>query len=146
VDGNVGRLARYLRMAGFDTLYDPAWDERDIVQEIQKDRRILLTRNLDLLKHKEVEFGRCVRAMAPVAQLREILNLFSSTQLPQAFTRCLACNTLLEPVRKEDILDRLEPLTLQYFDIFSICPRCDRIYWPGSHIDRMQQSLNQAKT
>lgn len=146
VDVNVGRLARYLRMAGFDTRYDPSWDERRIVREIQKNRRLLLTRNLDLLKRNQVEFGHYIRAITPVEQLREIIELFGSTAVPHPLSRCLECNTLLQPVRKEDILHRLEPLTIQYFSLFSLCPHCDKIYWPGTHVDKMLDSLNRANT
>jgi len=146
VDVNVGRLARYLRMAGLDTLYDPSWDERRILREIQKNRCLLLTRNLDLLKRNQVEFGRYIRATTPEEQLREILELFGGTAAPNPLSRCLECNTLLQPVRKEDILHRLEPLTIEYFSLFSLCPHCDKIYWHGTHVDRMLQSLHRANT
>lgn len=144
VDVNVGRLARYLRMAGFDTLYNASWDDQKILQEMQTDRRILLTRDLDLLKRKQVEFGRYIRAITPVDQLREILGLFGREVSANSFTRCLECNTPLQPVEKQDILERLEPLTIRYYTTFRICPCCDKIYWPGSHVDKMQRSLRQA--
>ena len=144
VDVNVGRLARYLRMAGFDTRYDSSWDDRRILREIAADRSILLTRNLDLLKRNQVEFGRYIRATEPVSQLREMLMLLGRVMLPKTLSRCLECNALLLPVSKQAILHRLEPLTIQYFETFSRCPRCDKIYWAGSHVDRMQQSLQAA--
>lgn len=144
VDVNVGRLARYLRMAGFDTRYDPTWNDRRILEEMAADPGILLTRNLDLLKRKQVEWGRYIRAIEPVAQLREMLSLFGGVALPETLSRCLDCNTLLLPIAKQAILHRLEPLTIQYFEAFSRCPRCDKIYWAGSHVDRMQCSLEQA--
>lgn len=141
VDINAGRLARYLRMAGFDTLFDSSWDEAKILQVLQIEPRILLTRSLDLLKRKEVEYGRFIRAESPVAQMREVFDLFGVTALRRAFSRCLQCNTVLEPVSKQDILPRLEPLTIRYVDAFSICCRCDKIYWEGSHVARMQRML-----
>lgn len=144
VDVNVGRLARYLRMAGLDTRYDPTWNDRRILQEMAVDPCILLTRNLDLLKRKQVEWGRYIRAIEPMAQLREILDLFGRAGLPESLSRCLDCNTPLLSIAKQAILHRLEPLTIQYFETFSRCPRCDKIYWAGSHADRMQRSLQQA--
>lgn len=144
IDVNVGRLARYLRMAGFDSRFDPTWNNRRILQEMAADPGILLTRNLDLLKRKQVAFGRYIRAIEPVAQLREILDLFGWVGLPESLSRCLQCNTPLLPIEKQAILHRLEPLTIRYFETFSTCPRCDTIYWAGSHVDRMQRSLAQA--
>jgi uncharacterized protein with PIN domain len=144
VDGNVGRLARYLRMAGFDTLYDPAWDDREILTRLRSDSRILLTRNFDLLKRKQIVFGRYIRAILPIEQLREILVLFGKGEAPPSFIRCLECNTLLQPVAKQDILHRLEPLTRQYYTTFHLCPGCDKIYWAGSHVEKMQRSMHRA--
>jgi len=141
VDGNVGRLARYLRMAGMDTLYNPKWSETDLLHILQADARVLLSRNLDLLKRKQIVFGRYIRASDPALQLKEVLSLFSITSLPQSLTRCLQCNHVLQPVAKEDILPRLEPLTIRYFEVFKICPSCDKIYWQGSHVDRMMTLL-----
>jgi len=141
VDINVGRLARYLRMAGFDTLYETTWEMQDILRTVQQEQRILLTRNLDLLKRKQVVFGRAIRANTPAEQLREVLDLFGFAQPPHPLSRCLECNGLLEPVPKEKILHRLQPLTTRYFDAFYLCRRCDHIYWAGSHADRMRLTL-----
>jgi len=141
VDNNVGRLARYLRMAGFDTLYDYRWDDEDIIDRLGQDDRILLTRDLDLLKRKQVEFGRYIRASEPVRQMREVLNLFGPAGADKPFTRCLECNSPLQAVDKQDILERLKPLTKKYYESFSICPRCDKIYWPGSHVAKMRRSF-----
>jgi uncharacterized protein with PIN domain len=143
VDVNAGRLARYLRMAGFDTLYDPCWDDRAILAVLENEPRLLLTRNLELLKRKQVVFGRRIRADHPLRQLREVIRLFGIHDLPHPFSRCLDCNMLLEPVAKQDILPRLEPLTILYVDLFSICRSCDRIYWEGSHVEKMGLLLTQ---
>jgi uncharacterized protein len=140
VDNNVGKLARYLRMAGFDTLYDYRWDDADIIDLIGEDNRILLTRDLDLLKRKVVEFGRYVRSSRPDRQMREVLNLLG-TAGQKPFSRCLECNFPLRLVEKREVLHRLEPLTRKYYRSFSICPRCDKIYWPGSHVDRMRRNF-----
>lgn len=140
-DRTVGRLARYLRMAGFDTLYEPVWNDGDIVEALYKEPRVLLTRNLDLLKRKQVIFGRAIRMVAPFAQLGEVLNLFGINQLNQGLSRCLECNQLLEPIDKTTILHRLEPLTIRYYHTFNICRNCDQIFWAGSHVERMAELL-----
>jgi uncharacterized protein with PIN domain len=144
-DRTVGRLARYLRMAGLDTLYEPDWNDDDIVAALQNEPRVLLTRNLDLLKRKQVVFGRAIRMVAPFAQLREVLDLFGINQLNQGLSRCLQCNQLLEPVDKSTILHRLEPLTIRYYHTFNICRNCDQIFWAGSHVGRMRELLEQHK-
>lgn len=136
-DANVGRLARYLRLAGFDTLYDWRWDDDRIVAAVGRENRIVLSRDLGLLKRKQIDFGRSIRATDPVAQLREVLGLLDLTGEMRPFTRCLECNTPLQPVDKEAVLHRLEPLTKKYYADFSRCPGCDRIYWPGSHRAKM---------
>lgn len=140
-DANVGRLARYLRLAGFDTLYDWRWDDDRIVAAVRRENRIVLSRDLGLLKRKQIDFGRCIRTSEPAAQLREVLGLLNLTGEMHPFTRCLECNTPLQQVEKGEVLHRLEPLTKKYYDNFSRCPGCDRIYWPGSHKEKMRELL-----
>ena len=140
-DANVGRLARYLRLAGFDTLYDWRWDDDRIAADVSRENRIVLSRDLGLLKRRQIDFGRCIRATEPGAQLREVIALLDLAGEMQPFTRCLECNSLLQPVAKQDILHRLEPLTKKYYENFSRCPGCDRVYWPGSHREKMELLL-----
>jgi hypothetical protein len=146
VDITAGRLARYLRMAGIDTLYHASPDTSAILAILQTAPRMLLTRSLDLLKRKQVVFGYCIRTENPLDQLGEIIRAFGLRILPAALTRCLECNTPLAPVAKKDILSRLEPLTIRYFELFSICRSCNRIYWEGSHVSEMQKILAEACT
>ncbi len=141
VDVNVGRLARYLRMAGFDTAYAPDWGDEDLLGELVRGRRILLTRNRDLLKRRQVEFGRHVRSESPPSQLREIFVLFGANSPPGVFSRCLDCNAVLRPVAKEKVEDRLEPLTKRYYQRFSACGHCGKLFWQGSHVERMRRIL-----
>lgn len=139
VDVNVGRLARYLRAAGFDTLYDRRWGDEYIAELISGSDRVLLTRDKRLLMRKQVRFGRYIRAIDPVDQLQEVIGLFGLEGKFTPFTRCLKCNSVLQPVAKAAIIHRLEPLTIQYYRSFSLCPDCDKIYWAGSHIDKMRR-------
>ena len=146
VDVNVGRLARLLRMAGLDTWYDPQLTEQELADQSAVHGRILLSRNRDLLQRKCITWGRLVRAEMPEQQLTEILSLFGLCGQVTPFSRCLECNALLQPVDKSSILDRLEPLTRKYYHRFKRCPACDRIYWQGSHHQRMQKIISQLTT
>lgn len=143
LDGHLGRLAAYLRMLGFDCLYQSDYDDEALAQIAAQENRILLTRDRRLLMRKVVEHGYCLRSLDSVEQLSEVIQRFDLTERIVPFHRCLRCNHPLEPVAKELILDRLEPLTKLYFDEFQICPACKQIYWKGSHYERMQKLIEQ---
>lgn len=141
VDANVGKLARLLRMAGFDSLFDPQLHDEHLAEIASREQRILLSRDISLLKRRKVIFGRLVREQDPQRQFDEVITLFGIAGMAKPFSRCLVCNNLLKPVEKIAVLDRLELLTRKYFDTFTICPACDRIYWAGSHRDKMVACL-----
>jgi uncharacterized protein with PIN domain len=145
LDNHLGRLAAYLRMLGFDCLYRNDYDDEELAETAQWEKRILLSRDRRLLMRKSVTYGYCLRSLDSLEQLTEIIQRFGLISRIAPFHRCLRCNHLLEPVAKEAILDRLEPLTKLYFDEFQICPACQQIYWKGSHYEKMQK-LVQALT
>ncbi len=140
-DVNVGKLATLLRMAGMDTATAPGLDDRGLVEKGAAEGRILLSRNRDLLKRGRVVHGHLVRSQEPREQLAEVLALYDLAGKTRPFSRCLRCNTLLQPVAKAAILHRLQPLTRKYYHHFHICPACRRIYWRGSHHHNMQRLL-----
>lgn len=142
VDANVGRLAGLLRALGFDTALDPGLDDAGLARLAAEEGRVVLSRDFGLLKRRAVEFGRLVRAHEPSAQLHEILRVFGLRPPYRAFSRCVLCNAPLVPVAKAEILDRLLPLTRIHFHDFHLCPRCDKIYWPGSHHERMRERID----
>jgi len=144
VDVNVGKLARLLRLLGLDAAYDHLWRDTKIADLAATQGRIALSRDRSLLKRKKIEFGRLIRAEDPQDQLLEVLSFFGIKGPFRTFSRCLYCNLELEPVDKAEILHRLEPLTKKYFNVFHICPGCGRIYWPGSHHEKMLKWLLRA--
>jgi hypothetical protein len=91
---------------------------------------------------KTIRFGYWVRSLEPQTQLIEIISRFGLKEFVTPFNRCLRCNASLESISKEAIIDRLEPLTVRYFEEFRICPNCDRIYWKGSHYERMVKLID----
>lgn len=143
LDNHLGRLAAYLRMLGFDCLYENDYDDDELVEVIQREERILLSRDRRLLMRKAVVHGYCLRSLDSLEQVAEVIQRFDLKSRIRPFRRCLRCNHPLEPVAKEAILDRLKPLTKLYFDEFQICPACKQIYWKGSHVERMQNLIEQ---
>jgi uncharacterized protein with PIN domain len=143
LDCHLGRLTAHLRMLGFDCLYQNDYDDAKMTEIVQREERILLTRDRRLLMRKVIQHGYCLRSLDPLEQLTEIVHRFELTARTHPFHRCLRCNHPLEPIDKATILDRLEPLTKKYFDEFHICPDCRQIYWKGSHYERMTRLIQQ---
>ena len=138
LDNHLGQLAIYLRMLGFDTLYRNNYQDDELAQVTDQEGRILLTRDRRLLMRKVVVYGYCIRDLDPRQQVIEVVRRFGLFGKIAPFQRCLRCNHPLQPVSKETVLDRLEPLTKLYYDEFHLCPACDQVYWKGSHYERMQ--------
>lgn len=141
LDNHLGKLATYLRMLGFDCLYDNQLSDQDLAHKSTTEGRILLTRDRRLLMRKIVHTGYFVRSKEPLDQAAEIIRRFNLYDKIQPFRRCLRCNHILEPVEKASILHRLQPKTRLYYEKFHICPRCDQIYWQGSHYERMLEMI-----
>ena len=109
------------------------------------DARILLTRDRRLLMRKVVLHGYCPRSLKPKEQLQEVVQRFTLKELVHPFSRCLRCNGILEPVEKAAVIDRLEPKTKLYYNVYARCSACDQIYWKGSHWERMQAQIDKLK-
>jgi len=136
-DGHLGRLAAYLRMIGFDCWYERDADDVKLASVASSEHRLLLTRDVGLLKRREVDRGYCVRADKPQEQLREVVGRFGLQDRLRPFQRCMDCNGELVPVLKEEVADLLPPHTRATRDIFSRCAACGKIFWRGSHHARM---------
>jgi hypothetical protein len=132
-DGHVGRLAAYLRMLGFDTWYENNADDALLAAVASGEGRVLLTRDVGLLKRREVELGYCLRSDKPHEQLREVTRRFELHPHFAPFTRCMACNGPLMAVPKSEVSDVLPPHTRETKNEFSRCLQCGKIYWRGSH-------------
>jgi len=142
LDIHLGRLAAYLRMLGFDTLYRNDAGDEELARISAAERRILLTRDLGLLKRGVVTRGYAVRATETRAQLAEVVKRFDLLGLVTPFARCLRCNTALRKAGKKDVADRLPPGVSERYDEFRECPGCGRVYWKGSHYRRMERLID----
>ncbi|MDZ7761906.1 MAG: Mut7-C RNAse domain-containing protein [Desulfovermiculus sp.] len=143
VDVNVGKLARLLRILGLDAAFHWSWRDGHIAQMAELEERLVLSRDHGLLKRKQVQWGHLIRAQTPKEQLLEVISFFGLKPPFALFSRCLACNTPLQPVKKKDIEHRLKPKTKRYYQRFHLCPDCGRIYWQGSHHQHMQAWLQE---
>ncbi len=141
VDVNLGRLARLLRLLGFDALFSNAYADDEIVAISEAQGRIVLTRDRRLLHAKAVTHGYWVRSVWPRRQVDEVVRRFDLAGLIRPFSRCADCNGRIEPVAKDAVADRLEPKTKKFFEKFYRCPDCGKIYWEGSHVDRLRERL-----
>ncbi|MEA3475356.1 MAG: Mut7-C RNAse domain-containing protein [Candidatus Cloacimonadota bacterium] len=148
-DVHLGKLARYLRMLGFDTLYQNNYTPNQILKISKLEKRIILTKSRELLKRKEVTHGYCITESNLEIRLKRVLNRFNLYDSIIPFSRCMICNTNLESVSKEKIIDRIPKKVKEWQKEFKICPNCNKIYWKGTHYESMMKfinSLNKNKT
>ncbi|MBE2266846.1 MAG: Mut7-C ubiquitin/RNAse domain-containing protein [Anaerolinea sp.] len=136
-DVHLGRLAAYLRMLGFDTLFPEDYRDEELARISAEEGRILLTRDRGLLKRSIVTHGYFVRATDPWEQLEEVIKRFDLYDQLAKAQRCTGCNGELHEVDKSVVADRVLPSTLQYYNEFRLCKRCGKVYWRGSHYEQM---------
>jgi uncharacterized protein with PIN domain len=137
LDVHLGKLARYLRLLGFDTIYDRSYVDATIAAISVKERRLILTRDKGLLKRKEVTRGYWLRNIQPRLQIAEVIEVFDLRRVVRVFSRCMICNHSLETVNEALVRDALPAGLRGQFERVSRCPGCERLYWPGSHYDRL---------
>jgi hypothetical protein len=137
IDVNLGRLARLLRVLGFDVWWSSDADDQTLADVSLGQQRILLTRDRGLLKRRAITHGLFVRSDHLEEQTLEVIRRLDLAQRLAPFTRCVRCNGRLVAVTKDEVIDHLEPLTRLYYDDFSRCTDCGRIYWRGSHRARL---------
>ena len=141
-DCHLGKLAKYLRLMGFNTLYFPHIEDDDLVAIAHDEDRIILTRDRELSQRKDVP----VLFLEPTdtkEQLKALIDYYHLKEHHNPFSRCIVCNTPLQVVEKKDIIDKIPQKVKKHFDYFEYCPKCDRIYWKGDHYRHMIEFLGQ---
>lgn len=141
LDVHLGRLAAYLRMSGFDAVYRNDYADEEIARIAGQEDRIVLTRDIGLLKRRNVERGYWLRHTDSGRQLEEIVERYGLPHGETAFSRCLACNGRLTAVSKDEVLEEIPPRVREHFEEFRRCGECRKVYWPGSHYRRMRERL-----
>lgn len=140
-DVHVGKLARILRMLGFDTLYCNAFSNEAMVRIAQEEQRVLLSRNANIDKKHAALHTFIILHDEPAIQLEQVLQHYQLLPHIQPFSRCMICNEMLAPVVKENIIKELPEKTAQYYHEFWQCTNCKRIYWKGPHYNRMMRLI-----
>lgn len=142
LDVHLGGLARYLRMAGFNVLYNNEdWGDKYIADKGGKDGRIVLSRDIGLLKRSSVQYGYFVRNKDSFEQFKEIVSRYDLINSFKPFSRCIRCNGEIQKVLKEQIVHLLEEGTKNEHEDFWKCKSCEQIYWKGTHYQKMEKLI-----
>ena len=146
LDVHLGKLARRMRLLGLDTDFRMDRDDGELADISAKTNRILLTRDVELLKRKQIERGIFVRNTDPDKQIIEIINKFDLRSFIKPFERCIECNGKINKLNYEDniglIKEKVPPGVLSWCTEFYSCSSCDKIYWKGSHYDKLVKIIN----
>lgn len=143
LDVHLGKLARKLRMVGFDSLYRNDFEDHEIIAIAKKEKRIILTRDIGILKNKEVTHGYFLRSNQPEEQLREVIRHFDLASSIKPLNRCICCNGKIVKVNKKDVIEQLKPKTRAYFNEIFQCTGCGKLYWEGSHYKNMMKKVKE---
>ena len=146
LDVHLGRLATYLRMLGFDTLYRNDYDDPTLAEISAQQNRILLTSDRKLLMRKAITHGYLVRSRKPREQIPEVLKRYDLFDYQSERARCLQCNGIIHSVSKQAIEAQLLPLTKKHYDDFYQCDSCQKIFWEGSHFEKIQVLIKKLKS
>lgn len=143
LDVHLGALARRMRLVGLDTAYSNDLDDDALIELANSERRVLLTKDRELLRRRRLWLGAYVRGDRADEQLADVLDRFAPPLAP--WTRCVACNGALQPVTKEEVAEELLPGTRRTYQEFSRCSGCRRVYWRGAHSRRLASIVEAAR-
>jgi uncharacterized protein with PIN domain len=144
VDAMLGRLARWLRLLGFDAVFEADVPDEQLVRRALDEERWILTRDRALPVEWQVPRVHVVAAESPFEQLREVVRTFALAERVALFARCSRCNAPLEAVAVEAVAARLPARVRERHTRFFACPRCGRVYWEGTHVERMRRVIDRA--
>jgi uncharacterized protein len=141
-DSMLGKLARWLRTLGFDVEYEKDIDDSELVERAVREGRIILTRDTLLIKRRRIRGGYIFIESDSIGEQLRQLSAIYGTGFERFLTRCLRCNALLEGVPRSGIEDKVPPYVYNTREKFMRCPRCGRIYWAGTHREKMLKALS----
>ena len=145
VDSNVGKLAKLLRIMGYDTVFFNSENDSHMIATALAEGRVILTRDTQIMKRRVVTSGRLkailIESDEPERQMRQVINALSLDCQFKPFTICLECNQPLVERSKEQAKDRVPPYVFRTQNQYMECPTCHRIYWRGTHWQAMTRKL-----
>ena len=142
-DSMLGRLAKALRMLGYDVTYDPFVEDQALIRQARTEDRVLLTRDTGMLRRRDLPRHVFVQSDHVAEQLAQVAReLGLKLDAHAAFSRCIVCNSALEDASFESVRDRVPPYVYATQREFARCPGCGRIYWRGTHVERMQRTID----
>ena len=144
VDVNVARLAKWLRVMGYDTLYIPDVDDTELLQVAVRQDRVVLTRDRYILERRVVTSGQAKVVLIRSVDFREQMHQVTEAyrlDFHNGFTLCIECNEVLGEISKESVRDRVPPFVYRTHEQFQVCPNCDKLYWRGTHWRNMKTEL-----
>jgi hypothetical protein len=139
-DVMVGKLARWLRVLGFDAAYSNVYEDDEIIRIAEAEGRIILTRDTGLTARRTGAQCVLIDSGDYKEQIRQVLRTFDLKDF-NVFSRCLECNVPLRGVDKEAAFERVPPYVYLTQDRFAECPQCHRIFWHGTHADEMLKRI-----
>ncbi|MCD4779938.1 MAG: Mut7-C ubiquitin/RNAse domain-containing protein [Candidatus Omnitrophica bacterium] len=142
-DVHLGKLSRHLRLFGFDTLYENCLSDHQIVKQADEEGRIVLSRDIGLLKHKKIESGYFIRHIYAEKQFREVVRRYELMNRFQPFGRCLDCNDKIVRIAKAKVFHQLPDIVKRVHKHFFQCQGCHHVYWRGTHFDRLNRLVAQ---
>jgi uncharacterized protein len=153
VDSMLGRLARWLRLLGCDTLYYPSIEDRRLIRIASEEGRVLITRDTRLVRMRGLKHFLLLNENDPFEQLRKVITTFKLNPFEQSdelrkggfqtrpYSRCSLCNTILEDVPSEQAKSHVPEYVYQTSDRFKKCPTCGKFYWKGTHPGKLRKKL-----
>jgi hypothetical protein len=144
-DDMLGKLAKRLRMMGFDVSYPKISADSLLLRKSREENRIILTRDTGLVKVRGVQ-AILIKSKKLSEQLKEVIKALKLKIIPeQMFSRCTICNSKLIKIKKEKIKGKVPPLIYKLFGDFTYCPVCHKIYWKGTHFEKIISELKEIK-
>ena len=146
-DDNLGKLAKWLRTLGYDTLFSLDIEDTELVSRALKETRIILSRDTELKRFKSAEKNLfLLSSNQPLKQLRQVLKEFKlKSDEKSLFTRCLLCNQLLVPISKSEVENKVPPFVFKNQENFIYCSSCNKIYWAGTHVTNLKRRMIEEK-
>ena len=142
-DCMLGKLAKWLKILGFDVLYFSKIKDEELLSHARKENRVLLSRDHALLDRARGLKKLFIEAETWEEQVRQVLDFFELWEEMDPYSRCLGCNIKLKPLAKSQAVNLVAPFVFRKANSFAICPSCGQVFWPGTHFDDMEDKLEE---